>query len=99
MKKLDFLQSAKSDLLAIAYKHRLLVGENSARKITGNIRSALENLKANPYLGVKCEGEQFTDKDFRRLICGNYLCFYKVKEDRVVVYYIIDGRTDYSRLF
>lgn len=99
MKKLDILRSATDDLLAIANKHRLLVGENSARKITNDIRNALENLKANPYLGVKCEGEQFADKNFRRLICGNYLCFYKVKDDRVVVYYIIDGRTDYPRLF
>lgn len=99
MMKLKILEIAKRDLRYITQKHRALVGVNSAKSITGKIRNSLELLKTNPYLGKECTEYPLSDKKFRVLICGVYLCFYKVEKDRVLVYRIIDGRKDYIRLF
>ena len=35
---------------------------------------------------------------YRKLICGNYVCIYKVIGQTVYVYRIVDGRTDYPKL-
>ena len=35
--------------------------------------------------------------DYRFLICGNYLIFYKVKNDMISVYRVMNGRRDYCR--
>ena len=99
MMKLEILQKAEVDLKNIAYKHSQLSGVKSARKITDKIRKSLELLKQSPYLGRICDEPPFLDEGYRRLICGNYLCLYKVKKDCVVVYHIVDGRTDYPKLF
>jgi len=99
MIRLEILQTAVVDLKNIAYKHRLLSGVNSARKITDKIRKDLKLLKSNPYLGIIFSEPPFTNEGYRRLICGNYLCFYKVIDNCVIVYRIIDGRTDYPKLF
>lgn len=99
MIKLEILRIARADLKNIAYKHSLLSGVNSARKITDKIRKNLELLKRNPYLGRICDEPPLADEGYRRLICGNYLCLYKVKNNCVMVYRIVDGRTDYPKLF
>jgi len=36
---------------------------------------------------------------YRKLICGNYLCFYRVIGEAVFVYHVADGRTDYPKMF
>lgn len=97
--KLNLLQTAKIDLVIIANKHKKLVGASSAQKITNKIRKSLELLEDNPFLGKPCGYPEFIDKDFRCLICDVYLCFYKVEPERISVYRIIDGRTDYLKLF
>lgn len=97
MTRLEILPPAREDIISIAVKHNMLSGSNSARNITNKIRKCLELLKSNPFLGILCEEPPFTDEGYRRLICGKYLCFYKVID--VFVYRIVDGRTNYSRLF
>lgn len=99
MMKLDILEIARKDIWNIAQKHKTLVGVNSGKKITDKIRNYLGLLKNNPYLGKECTEYPLNDKNFRCLICGVYLCFYKIEENRIVVYRIIDGRTDYIRFF
>lgn len=99
MMKLEILRNADVDLKNIAYKHKLLSGVNSARKITDRIRKKLELLKSSPYLGRICDESPFAGEGYRRLICGNYLCLYKVADNCITVYRIIDGRTDYPKLF
>ena len=95
MMKLDILKAAIDDLRDIAQKHKALAGANSASNIINKIRNSLELLKTNPYLGKSFNDFPLNDMDFRCLICGVYLCFYKVEKDSVVVHYIVDGRTNY----
>ncbi len=37
--------------------------------------------------------------EYRRIVSGNYVCVYRVIDDAVVIYRIVNGRTDYPRLF
>lgn len=38
------------------------------------------------------------EREYRKIICGNYVCIYKVIGTTVYVYRIVDGRTDYPKL-
>jgi hypothetical protein len=42
--------------------------------------------------------KELEDEGFRVLVCGNYLCFYKVEFDVIEIYHIADGRRDYPKL-
>lgn len=96
--KVELLQTAWEDLDDIAEIHLRLVGENSARKITDKIINALKRLELNPYMGREPKYNYLADQGYRVLICGNYLCFYKVGAEAVEIYHIADGRRDYPKL-
>lgn len=97
--RLAILPDAQFELEAIALTHMELVGPSSARKITDCIYTALERLCVHPRMGRRLEMSQLDSLGYRKLICGNYLCFYSQMETTTYVYHIVDGRTDYPRLF
>ena len=96
---LEIRPEALEEIGAISDKHLMLSGVNSARRITDKILDTLELLKACPLMGTECKEHPFEGEGYRRLICGNYLCFYKLTGDTIYVYHIVDGRTDYPKLF
>lgn len=97
--KLELLTPAWAELEAIADLHLNWSGINSAEKITNEILDSLELLKSNPYLGMECCESVLKKDGYRKLICSNYISFYKVIEKTIYVYHIIDGRTNYPKLF
>ena len=97
--RIEFLSPAMKELDRIAEMHMVLVGVKSAEKITDEILNSIENLKLNPLLGVAIEEDSFLfSQGYRKLICGKYLCFYRVIEKTIFIYHIVDGRTDYPQL-
>jgi len=96
--KLEVLTPAQYELEEIATVHMELVGPQSARKITDSIYAAMEQLEIFPELGVVCKDTQLAALGYRMLICGNYLCFYRLIGNIVFVYHIVDGRADYPKL-
>lgn len=96
--KLELLAPAQRELEEIALVHLQLVGPVSARKITNRIYTALEKLERHPNLGIACKDKELSLLGFRMLICGNYLCFYRLLADTLFVYHIVDGRADYPKL-
>jgi plasmid stabilization system protein ParE len=97
--KLEILTSARGEILEIARLHLELVGPASARKITAKIRKSIENLRTHPFMGMALEDKALRQAGYRKLICGNYLCFYRLIGETVFIYHIVDGRTEYKRLF
>ena len=95
---LKILDDARDEIHKIAKIHLELVGSHSARKITVRLRTALENLKTNPKMGIVCREESLALAGYRMLICGNYLCFYRQLGNSIFVYHVVDGRTDYGKL-
>ncbi|HWT76262.1 MAG TPA: type II toxin-antitoxin system RelE/ParE family toxin [Mobilitalea sp.] len=96
--KLRILAPAQRELEEIALLHLELVGPNSARKITDRIYSALELLQTSPNIGISCSDKPLKLDGYRMLVCGNYLCIYRLIDDIVFVYHIVDGRMNYPRL-
>ena len=93
------LQPAWKELDAIAEMHMHLVGAVSAQKITDKILDALGLLTTDPYMGRSCDDSGTVFRYYRRRICEYYLCFYKVIENVIYVYHIVEGRTDHPRIF
>ena len=96
--KLEILVPARSELHEIARLHMELAGSQSARKITDKIKSSLGKLVTHPLMGISFQDTTLRREGYRRLICGNYLCIYRLIGDTVFVYHIVDGRTNYKRL-
>lgn len=61
--------------------------------------TTLESLAANPYLGRVPKEEALSSLGYRYLIVSNYLVFYVVREQTVVVHRIIHGARNYLDLF
>ncbi len=97
--KIELLSTAWRELDEIADIHLSLVGVKSAEKITNEILDAINNLKNNPYMGCVVDEPMLFNDGYRKLICGKYLCFYKVLGHIVYIYHIADGRRNYSKMF
>jgi len=97
--RIELLTPAQRELDEIAKLHMELVGPLSAQKITDCIYSALERLETFPELGIKCRDKHLATAGYRMLICDNYLCFYRLVGNIIYIYHIVDGRSDYPKLF
>lgn len=96
--KLEILKPAQHELEEIALIHMELAGIESAQKVTDRIYNALQNLQSQPHMGVLCSNKMLSFEDYRMLICDHYLCIYRLIEQTVYVYHIVDGRTNYPRM-
>ena len=57
-----------------------------------------EQILKHPYMGALHPDQFLAEHQYRKLICGKYVCIYKVIDQTVYVYRIVDGRTDYPKL-
>ena len=96
--KLELLTPAQRELEEIALVHMKLVGVESARKITDRIYGALDHLQSHPNMGVACMDKMLRSEGYRMLICGHYMCIYRLLGETVFVYHIVDSRANYTRL-
>ena len=96
--QLKILTPAWRDLDRISDLHLLLVGPQSAEKITDKLLDTLELLASQPWMGALHPDPFLAQYEYRKVICGNYICIYKVIETDIYVYRILDGRTDYPKL-
>lgn len=97
--RLLILPPARDEILEIARLHLELVGPQSARKITEQLREALDRLCTHPRMGRKIEDNILDRQGYRKLIVGNYLCFYRQIENNIFVYHVVDGRANYPKIF
>ena len=97
--KIELLPPAWRELDEIADMHLSLVGIKSAEKITNAILDAIDNLKTSPYMGRVVNEPMLVNEGYRKVICGNYLFFYKVLGQTVYIYHIADGRRNYPKMF
>ena len=79
------------------YIREELCNPSAADRIAKKIVSAYKELKNAPFIGVPLDSVLEVKTDYRFLVCGNYLIFYKVKDDVISVYRVMNGRRDYCR--
>lgn len=97
--KIDIRPEAWAEISRIADKHLSLVGPASAKRITDKLLDDINMLATSPYMGMECPEYLLIPDHYRRLVSGVYLCFYRVIGNTVYIYHVVDGRTNYIRLF
>lgn len=95
MPQVRILQSAWEDLSSIADYHIREVGPLSAERITNEILNTFQLLATNPYLGPLQHDAVLQRRGFRKLLCGRYVCVYRVDEDVPTVYHIFHASSNY----
>ena len=96
--RVEILLAAWQDIEKIADFYLRMVGAASAEKITDKILDTLEKLGDFPYMGAQHSDPELARLEYRKVICDDYVCIYKIIENRVYVYRILNGKTDYPRL-
>ena len=89
------LASTLDDLSAIADYHLRVVGPNSAEAVTDRILDSIRLLGSTPYLGPLHQDPVLQSMGYRKLICGRYICVYRLVDDVPTVYRIFHGSQNY----
>lgn len=97
--KVEILTPAWRDIDRISDFHLMKVGPQSAERITDQILDTIDLLEEHPYMGPLHPDAVLARNEYRKVICGNYICVYKVIDNTVYIYRVVDGRTDYVQLF
>lgn len=95
----ELLDTAWRDIEKIAEFHLENVGAASAQRITDKILDSLENLAEFPLMGPPHPDPELTVLGYRKLVLTKtYVTIYRVIENVVYVYRIVNGKTDYPKL-
>ncbi|WP_209124167.1 type II toxin-antitoxin system RelE/ParE family toxin [Alkalihalobacillus sp. BA299] len=99
MLKLRINPVAKRDLYDIKeYITKELDNPTAAVNVVSKIIKDYEELKEFPLLGLKLSSKIDVETNYRYLICGNYIIFYKIDDTYVSIYRILYSRRDYVKL-
>lgn len=95
--KVEILLAAWQDIDRISDVYLRLAGAASAKKITDALLDTLARLGTSLY-GAQHPDPELARREFRKVLCGDLVCVYKVIGQSVFVYRVVNGRTDYPQL-
>lgn len=97
--KLIYLAPAREDILNIARYHLEKIGVDSARNITEEIVGNIDRLAQFPLMGSTHPDPVLAENGYRKLVITPiYVCIYKVFDDGIYIYRVVNGKTDYPKL-
>lgn len=96
--KVEILSLALMDIEKIADYHLQMLGPKSAQRITDRLLDAIEKLEDYPLCAVEHSDDFLQKHGFRKLVCGEHVCVYKLISNTVFVYRIVHGSTEYPNL-
>ncbi len=94
MNKLHYSPEALRDLDEIFSE---LENPSAAENIINTILEAVDKLQDFSMLGSLLSSVTELESDYRFLVCGNYLVFYRVVGSNVYIDRVLYGRRDYLR--
>ena len=92
------LDEVQRELNEIARLHYHLVGPESAERILKQIYKSLSRLREFPLSGPIVMDRELDRMGYRYIVSGKYLCFYRVADDKVYIYHVVDVRSNYPQL-
>ena len=96
---LEYLAPAVSDFEEIVKYHITQVGVPYAKKIYNTMESGINKLSDFPLLGQTHPDPLLAAQDFRKLVLTDtYVAVYKIIDNTVYIYRIVNGKTNYPRL-
>jgi len=99
MANVEYSNAAIVDLEQIGdYISQELHSPQAAYKTVTEIQDSIDNLKMFPQMGAMLSSIVDINTDYRFLVCGNYLAFYRTNEKEVFIDRIIYGKRDYMAI-
>jgi toxin ParE1/3/4 len=96
---LSYSPDAVNDLEEIwTYISGELQNPDAARRVIDSIFTLVEKLQDFSEMGSPLSAIIGMDSDYRFLVCGNYLAFYRVMNTEVRIVRILYNRRDYIRV-
>lgn len=99
MNNLHLSEEAQNDLIEIKnYIEKELLNPSAALATVSRITKKLRILQTYAYVGVPLSSIADIDSDYRFIVSGNYISFYRVYDDNVYIDRIIYARRDYMQI-
>lgn len=99
MAELRLTPAAMNDLENIKeYISETLCNPIAAQRTVKRIVDDYTLLKVSPFMGAPLSSKVAVKTDYRYLVSGNYIVFYKADENYVSIYRILYGRRDYIKI-
>jgi addiction module RelE/StbE family toxin len=99
MAKIRYSKAALLDLEQIGdYISEKLRSSAAALNTVDKIQDAIGKLAGFPQMGAPLSARYADVGDYRYLICGNYLAFYREQTDDVRIDRILYGKRDYLKI-
>ncbi|MBQ7793735.1 MAG: type II toxin-antitoxin system RelE/ParE family toxin [Clostridia bacterium] len=99
MAKIRLSPMALNDLKEIkSYIENDLSNPIAAKNVIKRIIDDYNKLEISPYMGTPLSAKVPFETDYRFMVSGNYIIFYKADEEFVSIYRILYGRRDYIRI-
>lgn len=96
---LEYLAPAVSDFEEIVKYHITQAGVPYAKKIYNTMESGINKLSDFPLLGQTHPDPLLAAQGFRKLVLTDtYVAVYKIIDNTVYIYRIVNGKTNYPRL-
>ena len=92
------LTEAIDDLEEIYSIYMKMAGRQYAERITDKLIDTAETLGIFPYAGAIMPETELAKREYRRIVCENFVLVYKVIDKQVYIYRIVNGRTNYPEL-
>ena len=90
---------AKDDLAEIKqYITEKLENPIAAHSVVKRITHTIRELEQQSLIGTPLSSLQRISSDYRYLVCGNYMIFYRTYESDVYIDRILYGRRDYMKV-
>ena len=70
----------------------------AANNVIRRIIEDYSRLETSPHIGPSLSTKVPFDTDYRFIVSGNYLVFYKVDNEYVSIYRVLYGRRDYLKV-
>lgn len=99
--KILFTPLASEDLeQTYSYIFNQLFAEQAASRIFNEIQHRIMCLATQPYAGPAVLFEPWKNRGYRKLITGNYIAYYVVREElnQVIIVRILHGSRDFLNL-
>lgn len=99
MNNLHLSEEAQNDLAEIkAYIEEELLNPSAALTTVSKITKSLRILKTYAKAGTPLSSIADVESDYRFIVSGNYMSFYRIYENEVYVDRILYARRDYMRV-
>lgn len=99
MNNLHLSPEAQNDLIDIkAYIREELENPQGAMATVSKITSSIGLLRDHGYIGAPLSSVAEIDSDYRFLVSGNYLIFYRAQGRDIYIDRVLYGRREYLRI-